>query len=1453
MRGQLVMSIERSGIAIIGMACKFPGAPDLETFRSNLEQGVDAITEAPPGRLDPAYFDPDSTANDRIYCRRGGFLGDSLLFDPTPFGIMPVTAEGSEPDQMLTLEMVEAALNDAGRNVTAHSKSENISVILGRGGYLGIRAARGSQHAIFANQLVKSVEALLPGLSAQQLASIKKDFTAQLGHYGPDTAIGLVPNITASLVANRFDFGGSAYTIDAACASSLIAIDHAVRELEMGRAHLVITGGVHLCDDLGFWNVFSRLGAISRSHQIRPFDRRADGLLIGEGIGILVLARQQDAERRGDRIYALIRGTGISSDGRGKSLMLPNTTGQLLALKRAWEAARLDPGGIGLLEAHGTGTPDGDRTELETIAKYFSARLTSQPALGTVKSMIGHTMPAAGAAGLIKAALALHHGFLPPTLHCEEPSQLVSKTGFRLCAESESWPTALPRLAGVNAFGFGGINAHVVLEAASLVSTRQISLSKGSTADMLLLESDSPAGLAHALKPGYESKIQGSFRLVVENPTAERRELAAKLINRGKRWNGRSGIWYSPGGFAQEGGRIAFIYPGVDGRFEPRIDQLAAYLNRKPPPYHEARDDLSTVPIGIIGLGRWLTEILEVLGIRPDSLAGHSVGEWTGMVTSGIVAAEESDRFVEQFVPALRLEMPGVVFGAVGCGLDRAEAIIRDLSDISVSHDNCPHPVILCGIESSMDIALGRLRSKGILCEKLSFRSGFHSPYLEPYLAPFLEQFHSFNHRPPTVPLWSATTLEPYPNEPAALNQLYVDHLLQRVRFRELTERLYDTGHRIFVQMGMGRLAGFVADTLADRPHMAASVLVEQRDGLQQLRRLAAELWCEGYPVRLDQIGLRTAHQVGGKAAGRGIRLELATAHPYLRPSSPAVREVATSIQQAPTTDRQALAKFGSDPVFRELSEVSNALVSMSNEVVEFWSQHQIFPQRSKISSLGLGARTLSRVEHYSVESIPEVIDHCFIQQPSGWENVADRFPVVPLTQSIDNLVHLAAELVPELIPIGLERIRANRWIEVAPPVEVDIKADFDGKDRVLIKIGDYLEGTVVLAEGYPPAPTPLPLKMGSGPQPCVTALQYYEDRWTFHGPAFRGLIGLGPMSENGVKGVIECLPARGALLDAAGQLAGYWCMAHTEVDRLALPYRIDRIRFFGPHPLPGTHLEATVHIHELTDIWQRADVEIHRNNRLWAKIEGLEDRRFQLDERYFRVWRFPKTHSVATIRPEGYCLVNESWRTSASRYFVARLYLNAEEMGEYRNKQVRTQRAWLMGRIAVKEAIRSLLWDRGHAEIFPTQVQVHNDTAGRPWVSGPWDLDLRVSLAHKEAIAVALIAIGGEVGVDLERIESRPPAFLNAAFHEGELDLLPEEKRDEWVTRLWVAKEAVSKARGVGLGGNPRGLVLTEIDGARLNVAGTWVETRREDDYIVGWTEHPSLWRPSVTLKNGE
>ena len=455
-------SPEPSDIAIIGMAAVMPGAASASRFWSNTLQGVDAITEIPLDKWNwRLYYDADPKAPDKIISKWGGFLPD-IPFDPIRYGMPPSSLPSIEPAQLLALEVVRTALADAGYAERPFPR-EQTSVVLGMGG----GAAQLAMGYAFRSYL-PMLDTVLPEAGRQALQSCQ----GLLPDWTEDAFPGFLLNVTAGRIANRLNLGGSNYTVDAACGSSLAAAALAVRELETGAADMVILGGVDTVQNPFTYLAFSKTQAFSPRGRCRPFDSSADGIVISEGVAALVLKRLADAERDGDRIYAVIKGVGASSDGRARGLTAPVVEGQMRALERAYNKAGISPATVGYVEAHGTGTALGDVVEIEALSRLFqdSGASPRDCVVGSVKSSIGHTKCAAGLAGLINASLALFHKVLPPTIGIETPNpNLDLRDGpFRLCTDARPWIHAhpqQPRRAGVSAFGFGGTNFHTVLEA----------------------------------------------------------------------------------------------------------------------------------------------------------------------------------------------------------------------------------------------------------------------------------------------------------------------------------------------------------------------------------------------------------------------------------------------------------------------------------------------------------------------------------------------------------------------------------------------------------------------------------------------------------------------------------------------------------------------------------------------------------------------------------------------------------------------------------------------------------------------------------------------------------------------------------------------------------------------------------------------------------------------------
>jgi acyl transferase domain-containing protein/phosphopantetheinyl transferase len=1375
-------------IAIVGMAAVFPGAPDLAAFWRNIEAGVDAITDVPASRWDPVYFDPSASSPDRFYCRRGGFV--DVAFDPITFGIMPVAAAGAEPDQLLALQTASRALGDAGCTVPR----DRTGVILGRGGYLTPGMARLVDRVRTAQQLVTTIAELVPDIDAATLDKIRAGFQAKADAASGDAAIGLVPNLAASRIANRLDLRGPAYTVDAACASSLIAVDHGCRELATGRCDLIVAGGVHVCHDVTFWSVFTQLGALSRAGMIRPFDRHADGILIGEGAGVVVLKRLADAERDGDRIYAVIRGAGVSSDGRESSPMRPRLDGQLAALDRAWKAAGCDPATVGLVEAHGTGTPTGDEVELRALGEFFGTGARAH--LGSVKSMIGHAMPAAGAAGLIKTALAIHHGVIPPSLHCIEPHPELAKTRFSIASTTEPWDAPMRR-AGVSAFGFGGINAHLVVESHGV--SRKRAAASLALPDTLTIAGDTVDDLRAHLA-ARKSGGAGRVRLAMLDPTPERIAMATKVLDRGKPWRGNHDIWFSP---EAAPGRVCFVFPGIEAAFAPDVDDLCRWLGVPvPAAIAGASSSAATVReleqrgLAVFALGKLVVAALAKLGVVPDVMAGHSLGEWTGMVASEMIPPAHA----ESFVAGLRtdtLEVPDVVFAAVGCSAAGAEAALDGptgrLDAIAISHDNCPHQSVMCGKRDSIRTAIERLGARGVLCQELPFKSGFHSPLFETYLAPHRQRLATLALHKPRVPLWSATTCAPYPDDPAAVRALAIDHLVKPVRFRELVDALYSSGVRTFIQIGVGNVSGFIGDTLRGKDHTAIAA-ASDKPGLAQLARVGCALWADGVPL---------STQPAAEPQRKAMVLDL---------GAPLVK-LAGSVPPLPRS--HGFPDAIDHPVIAELVQTFREAVDASQAVVDAWRAAQA-PKN----------RVIRR--RMSVDEVPALIDHCFYRQPAGWPTVSDRYPVVPMTMTIAMMIDAAVTHAPHRVAVALEDVRAYRWLAVAPAVEIEIKSSITG-DRVDVEIPGYSRATVVLADRYPVPRSPALAPLANPRATPITADRMYIDRWMFHGPAYQGVSQMGPLGDDGVDGTIDVLPAPGALLDCAGQLMGWWVMNHETADRLAMPVRLERVELFGPEPTSGERIACRVRIRELREREVRADLELVRDGRVWCAITGWEDRRFDSDDPVWAILMYPEKHALAESR-DGYVLVTEHWRAAASRELMMRRYLSERERTEFEALDMRRRRGWLLGRIAIKDAVRQHLWARGRGPMFPVEIGVDNAPTGRAIVTGA---DLRVSVSHKDALAVAIVG-DNDVGIDIERIEARPDSFTAIAFTPAELAL--GDGSDAWKTRLWAAKEAVGKLRGTGLD-NPRAVEVRAVADDCLIIEDIVVDTRRDGDYIVAWT----------------
>jgi acyl transferase domain-containing protein/NAD(P)H-dependent flavin oxidoreductase YrpB (nitropropane dioxygenase family) len=897
-----------TNIAIVGMGCLLPKATDLRTLWSNLLNKVDAIEEIPGHRFDAArYYDPDRRAVDKIYSKWGGFL-DEVAFDPLKYGIPPAAVPSIDPFQLLTLEVVYAALRDAGYADREFDR-ERTSVILGASGGVGDLGFR------------YGIRAGLP----MYLDHVPEKTLAQLPSWTEDSFSGVLPNVAAGRVANRLDLGGLNFTVDAACASSLAAVYVAARELESGTSDMVLVGGIDTVNSPFGYLCFSSAQALSPTGRCCTFDERADGIAISEGIVVLVLKREPDAVRDGDRIYSVIRAVAGSSDGRGKGLTAPKPEGQMRVLQRAYAAAGFSPATVGLVEAHGTGTVAGDSAEAGALSRVFGDAGASPAscALGSIKSMIGHTKSAAGVSGLMKVALALHHKVLPPTLHVTTPNAQLraASTPFYLNTEARPWiaRNAVPRRAAVSSFGFGGTNFHVVAEeydagapgtlpGAPAVESWPSELSFWAASSMQdlvgVLDGASEAltraktaplrDLAAAVCRVAPSPSSTPIRVaIVARSVPDLVEKIAEVRAAAVRDNAQSdperGIYF--GRSEDPRGKVGFLFPGQGSQYPGMFRELAVYFHEirhalevadrattgcfpkplsayvlPPSPFSDAdraeqqrelTDTAVAQPaLGAVGAG--LCSLLGRLGIRPDITAGHSYGEYVALWAAGAFTTDVLNRLSEARGRLIKTAAGDEDPGTMAAVQATPEAVTRAIGSpdgVWVANMNSPRQTVLAGRVAAIEAAIASLSTAGLSSRRLAVSCGFHSPLVQSARLGLAAVLHETPVSPLRLPVFSNMLAAPYPNAPDEIRRILSEHITSPVRFVQQIESMYAEGARVFLEVGpRAVLSGLVRDTLGQASPIVIALDNSEGSGIVQLLSVLAQLATAGVDVDFEEL-----------------------------------------------------------------------------------------------------------------------------------------------------------------------------------------------------------------------------------------------------------------------------------------------------------------------------------------------------------------------------------------------------------------------------------------------------------------------------------------------------------------------------------------------------------------------------------------------------------------------
>ncbi|MBV1861710.1 MAG: type I polyketide synthase, partial [Nannocystaceae bacterium] len=852
-----------SKIAIIGMACVFPDAPSIHAYWRNIIHGHDAVGQ-PPASWDAQRY----LESGRVDTAAGGYLGDLFRFEPHRFGIMPSSLDGGEPDQFLALSVAHAALDDAGYAERGYDHRDT-GVVLGHSTYLHRGQGTLIQNHIVVDQTIAVLRAACPTLAPERIPEIREVLESSLPACTTDIAPGLVPNVMTGRIANRLDLRGPNYLVDAACSSSLLAVGAAMDELWAGRSNLMLAGGVNASLPPEVAAIFTQLGALSRRGRVRPFESGSDGTLLGEGLGVVVLKRLDDALRDEDRIYAVLRGIGQASDGRGKGLLAPTVEGEALAIRRAYDQSGVDPMSVSLIEAHGTGIPLGDRTEIAALRSVFGER-SDVPCLpvGSVKSMISHCIPAAGVAGLIKCALALHHRMIPPTLCDEVNPELGIEAPLYVPSAPAPWihPPSDPRRAGVDSFGFGGINTHAILEEAPADALRpamcgpravELCVLSAPSKDALLVALEA---LARVIDSNPEWRAEDIACAMLRRDTGEShrlsfvardREELRKALDRAQerlrssdaaKFTTRSGLAYAS---EPDPGRLAFVFPGEGSQYVGMLEDLtmafedarewfdvwAGVYEEQPGRRRtdivwpsssvtaerrkalEARlHDMDVGSEAVFFGAQAVMAVLRRLGVTPDAMLGHSSGESSALVASGAIAwdrpadvAEPIRRLNEVYQRVLADgDVPRGRLLAIGA-MPIAQVRTRAESidaAIVVAMHNCADQVVVFGPFESVDALEERLTGDGAICVRLPFDRGYHTPAFSAASAQFRGYYDDICMGAPTTTLYSCASAQPFPGDAVEARALAADQWSHTVRFTETVRRMVDDGVTTFVEVG---------------------------------------------------------------------------------------------------------------------------------------------------------------------------------------------------------------------------------------------------------------------------------------------------------------------------------------------------------------------------------------------------------------------------------------------------------------------------------------------------------------------------------------------------------------------------------------------------------------------------------------------------------------------------
>lgn len=851
-----VHDVTEDAIAIIGLGCRFPGADSPEAFWHLLHNGIDGISEVPASRWDlERYYATDPAIPGKMNTRWGGFLAGIEQFDPYFFSISPREAARMDPQQRLLLEVAWETLEYAG---------------------IAPESLAGSQTGVFV------------GISSNDYAHLQYQDPRFIDAYA---GTGNAHSIAANRLSYVLDLRGPSLAIDTACSSSLVAVHQACQALRNGECDLALAGGVNLILTPDLTITFAQARMMSSDGRCKTFDESADGYVRGEGCGLVALKPLAAAQRDGDTVLAVIRGSAINQDGRSNGLTAPNGPSQEAVIRRALHMANVTPDQISYVETHGSSTPLGDPIEVDALkAVLMPGRQSDQTCLlGSVKTNIGHLESAAGIAGLIKTVLSLHKGAIAPHLHFQQLNHHISFAGttFAIPTEPQPWPNSPRRLAGVSAFGFGGTNAHLILEAAS---TPEVALEQEKSerpAHVLTLSARTPAAL-QTLAQHYSQYLEQqpattladlcatasggrthfAHRLAVVATSTK--QLHERLTAFGtSKWD--AGV--TSGQIHAGTGQLAFLFTGQGAQYaqmarllyetQPafrqaleRCDQiLRAHLDRPllsviypQPDQQTPLDETAYTQPALFALEYALAEMWRAWDITPDIVMGHSVGEYVAACIAGVFSLEDGLKLIAARGRLMQaLPQTGemvVVFGES----QRVTPLLEPYRDrVTIAALNGPNNTVLSGEQAALQTIIRQLEDTGLVTRRMVVSHAFHSPLMEPMLDEFARIARTVQYQPLQLPLVSNLTGQIMPAGQIPDADYWRTQIRSTVQFAAGMQTLYEHGYRHFLEIGpQAVLTGMGKRCLSDDSITWLSSLRKGQEDWQPLLQSVAALYVWG-------------------------------------------------------------------------------------------------------------------------------------------------------------------------------------------------------------------------------------------------------------------------------------------------------------------------------------------------------------------------------------------------------------------------------------------------------------------------------------------------------------------------------------------------------------------------------------------------------------------------------